>query len=196
MFREISVWGNECSGKRCLRKISVWGKGVQGKGEDDIGIWASMCNFYTLQNFSNFLVLSLIGNDIVIPTQCIHSMPITKTCCTIICFSSVEAYLLWKYCSCLFGIFYHMLLNVTLEWQELWKLCNKSSNRSIDWNSSSSDSFQQTPGSWSISRAPRGPVAFWWPMWGQGSKTVKTAKLLINCKMCHYAQNVPRNVQC
>ena len=76
------------------------------------------------------------------------------------------------------------------------KLCNKCLKWQVVQNCSSSDSFNAISGFTLNSRAPGGPVTFWHPIWDQ--KLLKLQKNCQNCKMCHFAQNVPKlskNVQ-
>ena len=116
--------------------------------------------------------------------------------------SSVEAHLLWKCClisvsPCLTNVSYimisycckclcshkpwiawdvlHVMSNVT---GITGNLCNKCPKQQVEQNSSCSDYFNAISGFTSNSRAPGGPVTFWWPMWGQRlPKLLKLSKL-------------------
>ena len=74
----------------------------------------------------------------------------------------MEAYLLWMCCL----VIIHLLLWEKGYFNLMWHLNDRNcrncainaSSGPIDWNSSSSDSLQLSPGPLSISRAPRGPV--------------------------------------
>ena len=120
----------------------------------------------------------------VIPSQ-YHNISLLLIPVIQIYSSSVVVYLLWKCCCYWFIPCSH---KPWIAWDILFvmssvtgNLCNKCPKWLIEQNSSYSDSFNAISGFTSNSRAPGGPVTFWWPMWGSRLPKLQNVPIWLKC---------------